>query len=109
MVAKFKNLTWEKGTINFMNPNSYGHLPSNAVRTSYGNYIVPNPAKLYLTLLTEDGRTITLDIVDVVKDANGWEKISEKRYNNLRNRLAGKKFQIDEDDNVVDLDGMVMF
>jgi hypothetical protein len=109
MHAKFKDLTWEKGTVNLVNARSYGSIPRDAIRTSYGSYIVPNPAKLYLVLLAEDGRTITMDIVNVVKNINGWNKISEKRYNKLRARLENQTFLIDEDDNIVDLAGTVLF
>ena len=109
MHAKFKDLTWEKGTVNIVNARGYGSIPRDAIRTSYGSYIVPNSAKLYLILQAEDGRTISKDIVKVVKDINGWDKISEKRYNNLRARLEHQNFLIDENDNIENLVGIVAF
>ena len=109
MIARFKNLIWEKGTVSFLTRNDYNCMPQNAVRTANGTYMVSSPAKLYLTILSEDGRTITADIANVVRNINGWEKISTKRYNNLRARLEGKSFQLDENDNIIGLGGIVLF
>ena len=109
MKAIFKSLVWEKGTINFMDSSSYNYLPANAVRTVNGQYIVPNSAKLYLTLTLEDGRTITTDIAEAVKTVNGWGKLSEKRYENLRNRLEYQNFQLDGNDEIIGLEKIVLF
>ena len=109
MNAVFKNLVWEKGTVSFVDRSSYNYLPLNAVETSNGQYIVPNSAKLYLTLRLEDGRTITTYIADAVKTVNGWGKISEKRFNTLRNMLKYQNFQLDENDEIIGLERIVLF
>ena len=109
MNAVFKNLVWEKGTVSFVDRSSYNYLPLNAVETSNGQYIVPNSAKLYLTLTLEDGRTITTDIAEAVKTVNGWEKLSKKRYENLRTRLKYQNFQLDGNDEIIGLEKIVLF
>ena len=109
MNAIFKSLVWEKGTIFFVSPEDYDSLPENAIKTTTGDYVVSNPAKLYLTLDLEDGRTITVDIANFVKAVNGWNKISEKRYNSLKNRFEFQNFQVDEEDEIVDFRKIVAF
>ena len=109
MNAIFKSLVWEKGTVEFMTKDSYNYLPSNAVETSTDYYLVPNSAKLYLTLDLEDGRTITTDIANAVKKANHWGKFSEKRLEKLEMRLRFQDFQVDENDEIVGLNRIVLF
>ena len=109
MNATFKDLTWEKGTISFWKGEGNFYLPHGSIKASNGKYIVPNSARLNLSLLTEDGRTITVDIANVVKNINGWGKISEKRFKNLKVRLEKQNFVVDENDEIVDLGGIVLF
>ena len=105
MKATFKTLRWEKGTATISPRGSY--IPQNAILGANGTVIVQKPAKMFLTLTAEDGRTITTDIADTVRFVNGWKNFSEKRFSNLRNRLQWTIFQLDENDNLVDLKDIV--
>ena len=110
MNAVFKGLRWEKGTADIFQGYRNHYIPHNAVAGRNGTFIVTHPAKLFLTIQADDGNTITRDIADIVRGVNCWKNFSEKRFGKLRNRLESiRRFEVDEEYNVVGLEGIVLF
>ena len=106
--AIFQKLTWEKGTAS-VSLRYNNNIPSNAKYGANGTYIVTTPAKMFLTIYTDDGRVVTKDIADTVRQINNWKNFSKQRFTQLNARLKNyNQFQIDENDDVIGLEAIVL-
>ena len=94
--AYYQNLQWVKGTVQLLN-GSCNYIPADAIEASNNTYILPNPAKLYFTVITDQNDCITEDIIEIVKDVNGWKKLSQPRYDKLNKKLIKiPNFEVDD-------------
>ena len=96
MKAYYQNLRWVKGTVKLLNGSS-NYIPTEAIPASNNTFILPNPAQLFFTVVTDHNDQVTEDIIDVVKDVNGWKKLSQPRYEKLEKKLIRiPSFEVDE-------------
>ena len=57
------------------------------------------PPQLVLTVIDGDGEECSMDIANIVRDVNGWQRITYSRYNRLYKKLKKKeKFRCYYDD-----------
>ena len=87
MRVYFKSLRWNKSNIELVQGIKNNSVPGNAVRGSNGSFVCKTPSEMLLTLTTEEGRDITYNIIDLVKKANGWSRITDKRFGLVHNAL----------------------
>lgn len=79
----FEKLTWIKGRTELVQGIKGNSIPYNAIRGGNGSFVVAIPAKL---ILTYDGGK-TRNIIFMVKQINGWKKLSQKRFDMLEKKL----------------------
>ena len=104
--AKFSNLRWQKGTSYLAQGIKGNATPYNAVGGGNGSFVCVTPSYLQLDLLTDDGYIYTKEIIRVVKNANGWQKLSNKRIYELEYKLKNSTFWIHQGE-ILNLEQMV--
>lgn len=80
MKASFYSLEWIKGEQpHLVHGVKNGRRPKGAIKGSNGSFIVKgNPAKLILTVITEDGNFVENNIYYDVLEASGRKRMSDK-------------------------------
>lgn len=108
MKAYFKSLEWKKGSRDFVQGVKGNRVPYNAIYGGNGSFVCENRAELILTVITEDGRNISRNIIGVVRAVNGWPRITQNRVDLIESKLmqAGE-LELDDRDYIVDLESYV--
>lgn len=105
MKAYFKSLKWEKGSRDLVQGVRGNRVPYNAISGGNGSFICGTPAKLILTVTTEDGRDISRNIISVVRAVNGWVRITQNRVDAIESGFRNSKvLDLDENENVLALE-----
>lgn len=109
MKAYFVSLEWSKGSRKLIQGVKGNRVPHNAVFGGNGSFVCDVPAKLTLTVTTEDGRIVSWNIISVVRAVNHWAKITQNRVELLGDKLmqAGQ-LELDDKGYVVDLEKYVL-
>ena len=108
MTATFKSLKWNKGSRYVEQGVRGGRTPYNAVRGGNGSFVCEDPSELILTLVTEDGREISRDIIHLVRGVNSWCRISKNRFERLEAKLKGiHEFELGGNNYIVGLEDYV--
>ena len=105
MKAYFKSLKWEKGSRDFVQGVKGNRVPYNAIYGGNGSFVCNTPAELILTVETEDGRRVSRNIINVVRKANGWSRLTQNRVDLIESKLVqAGDLELDDRDYIVDLE-----
>lgn len=105
MKAYFKSLEWNKGSRDFVQGVKGNRVPYNAIYGGNGSFVCENPAKLILTVIAQDGREVSRNIISVVRAINGWARITQKRVDLVEAKFQqATELELDDEDYIVDLD-----
>jgi len=105
MKAYFKSLEWKKGSRDFVQGVKGNRVPYNAIYGGNGSFVCENKAELVLTVSAEDGRSISRNIISLVRKVNGWSRLTQNRVDLVESKLmqAGP-LELDERDYIIDLE-----
>lgn len=95
---KFLNLKWIKGERRHLVQGVKGNrVPRGALYGGHGSFMVSgSPTELLLTVEDSNGKQSLIDVIDTAKEVNNWKKLSDNRFNNLKEKLQ-QKGEIDMD------------
>ena len=93
--AKFVKLRWEPSEGPYLKQGvKKNRTPKGAIRGSNGSFVMMGErAKLYLTVLTDDGRFVTQDIYYDVKDVTS-KRITKKFREKLEDLFELSTFEV---------------
>lgn len=97
MNATFYNLIWEKGQSPYLEQGVKGNKrPRRALYGGNGSYMVAgDPARLYLSVLGDDGKIYRSNIYGRVMKETGRQRMSEKLYDSVYNKFQNATFAVD--------------
>lgn len=96
---KFRSLRWIKSEqLHLVQGVKGNRRPYGAMYGGNGSFMVSGPpAQLILTLEDSNGRLGDINVIDIVKATNNWQKLSENRVMQLESMLM-QKGEIDVND-----------
>lgn len=80
--ATFYDLEWDKGGVDFY-ISTDEDIPYNAKRCDDGLYRLTIPASLRLCLKLSDGSIAKIEVKDLVRKTNCWQRLSQNRFERL--------------------------
>ena len=108
MKAYFKSLEWKKGSRDFVQGVKGNRVPYNAIYGGNGSFVCNTPAALVLTVEAEDGRSVSRNIINVVRKVNGWSRLTQNRVDLIESKLMqSREMELDNRDYIVDLESYV--
>ena len=106
MKAFFYDLEWNKGSTKLVQGIKDGRRPRNAIAGGNGSFICSTPAELILSVETTDRRVCKYNIISLARGVNGWQRINEKRYRQIKEKLERiERFEIGSDGYILGLAG----
>ena len=106
--AYFKSLEWKKGSRELVQGVKGNRVPYNAISGGNGSFICSTPAELILTVTTEDGRKVSKNIVSIVRNVNGWSRLTNNRVDLLESKLRqAYEFSLDNREYIINLESYI--
>lgn len=104
MKSYFVSLEWNKGSRDFVQGVKNNRVPYNAIYGGNGSFVCETSSELILTVITEDGRKISRNIISVVRAVNRWSRLTQNRVDLVEAKLREVgELELDEKEYVVDL------
>lgn len=96
--AKFVDLNYVPGTAPYLLQGvKGGRTPYNAIKGGNGSFKMPGASsKLILTIKTDSGRCIGVNIINVVRSVLNRSRITEKLCDNLERTFTSSKFEVSD-------------
>ena len=96
--AKFIDLSYKPGESPYLVQGiKNGKTPKNAIAGGNGSFVVKgNSSKLILTVKTESGKYISINIINIVRKVLNRSRITEKLCDRLELTFSSESFKVSE-------------